>query len=50
MTALAEFLVAVGVEVFRFKFYIRCEDDTAAVADDFLTKDGVLLMSVWPCT
>jgi hypothetical protein len=50
MTALAEFLVAVGVEVLRFKFFIRCEDGTAAVADDFLPIDGVLLMSVWPCS
>lgn len=45
MTALAEFLVAVGVEVFIFKLFIRCEDGTAAVADDFLPIDGVLLMS-----
>jgi hypothetical protein len=50
MTALAEFLVAVDVEVLRFKFFIRCEDGTAAVADDFLPIDGVLLMSVWPCS
>jgi hypothetical protein len=45
MTALAEFLVAVGVEVLRFKFFIRWEDGTAAVADDFLPIDGVLARS-----
>ena len=43
ITALAEFLVAVGVELLRFKFFIRCEDCTVAVAEDFLPIDGVLV-------